>query len=222
MLRRRRGARVPARPTTPTWSTCGSTAPRTRSAHVVNRGGYVRARGRRQRLDGPAAGRLRRRPQLALDGGSRSPSRPLADTTDVWSVPGPLRRTRSATGGVDRASLRAARARTSSRASTAAGSRTSCTARPGGRRSASCTAAPSRSTAASLNPVVAVPRARAASPWPRPNVRGSTGYGRDFHHLDDVELRLDSVRDLARARRARSAPAPARPSPSWAAATAAT
>lgn len=29
-----------------------------------------------------------------------------------------------------------------------------------------------------------------------PNVRGSTGYGRRFEHLDDVELRLDSVRDL--------------------------
>lgn len=30
-----------------------------------------------------------------------------------------------------------------------------------------------------------------------PNVRGSTGYGRDYQHLDDVELRLDSVADLA-------------------------
>lgn len=30
-----------------------------------------------------------------------------------------------------------------------------------------------------------------------PNVRGSTGYGRTYHHLDDVRLRLDSVRDLA-------------------------
>jgi dipeptidyl aminopeptidase/acylaminoacyl peptidase len=30
-----------------------------------------------------------------------------------------------------------------------------------------------------------------------PNVRGSTGYGTRFEHLDDVELRLDSVRDLA-------------------------
>jgi dipeptidyl aminopeptidase/acylaminoacyl peptidase len=29
-----------------------------------------------------------------------------------------------------------------------------------------------------------------------PNVRGSTGYGRRYEHLDDVELRLDSVRDL--------------------------
>jgi dipeptidyl aminopeptidase/acylaminoacyl peptidase len=30
-----------------------------------------------------------------------------------------------------------------------------------------------------------------------PNVRGSTGYGRRYQHLDDVEKRLDSVEDLA-------------------------
>ncbi|MBA2475021.1 MAG: S9 family peptidase [Actinobacteria bacterium] len=30
-----------------------------------------------------------------------------------------------------------------------------------------------------------------------PNVRGSTGYGKRYEHLDDVERRLDSVRDLA-------------------------
>ncbi len=30
----------------------------------------------------------------------------------------------------------------------------------------------------------------------QPNVRGSTGYGKRFEHLDDVRLRLDSVRDL--------------------------
>lgn len=29
-----------------------------------------------------------------------------------------------------------------------------------------------------------------------PNVRGSTGYGKHFTHLDDVEKRLDSVRDI--------------------------
>jgi dipeptidyl aminopeptidase/acylaminoacyl peptidase len=29
-----------------------------------------------------------------------------------------------------------------------------------------------------------------------PNVRGSTGYGKRYEHLDDVELRLDSVEDL--------------------------
>ncbi len=32
-----------------------------------------------------------------------------------------------------------------------------------------------------------------------PNVRGSTGYGKTYQHLDDVELRLDSVADLAAA-----------------------
>ena len=30
-----------------------------------------------------------------------------------------------------------------------------------------------------------------------PNVRGSTGYGKRYEHLDDIRLRLDSVRDLA-------------------------
>ena len=30
-----------------------------------------------------------------------------------------------------------------------------------------------------------------------PNVRGSTGYGKAYTHLDDIELRMDSVRDLA-------------------------
>jgi dipeptidyl aminopeptidase/acylaminoacyl peptidase len=30
-----------------------------------------------------------------------------------------------------------------------------------------------------------------------PNVRGSSGYGKRFEHLDDVEHRLDAVRDLA-------------------------
>jgi dipeptidyl aminopeptidase/acylaminoacyl peptidase len=29
-----------------------------------------------------------------------------------------------------------------------------------------------------------------------PNVRGSTGYGKRYEHLDDIELRLDSVHDL--------------------------
>jgi dipeptidyl aminopeptidase/acylaminoacyl peptidase len=32
-----------------------------------------------------------------------------------------------------------------------------------------------------------------------PNVRGSTGYGKAYTHLDDVKLRMDSVRDLAHA-----------------------
>ena len=32
-----------------------------------------------------------------------------------------------------------------------------------------------------------------------PNVRGSTGYGKEYCHADDVELRMDSVRDLVAA-----------------------
>jgi dipeptidyl aminopeptidase/acylaminoacyl peptidase len=32
-----------------------------------------------------------------------------------------------------------------------------------------------------------------------PNVRGSTGYGKAYTHLDDVRLRMDSVKDLAQA-----------------------
>ena len=32
-----------------------------------------------------------------------------------------------------------------------------------------------------------------------PNVRGSTGYGKAYTHLDDVRLRMDSVKDLAHA-----------------------
>src|SRR5262249_57038152 len=32
-----------------------------------------------------------------------------------------------------------------------------------------------------------------------PNVRGSSGYGRAYMHLDDVRLRMDSVADLAHA-----------------------
>jgi len=32
-----------------------------------------------------------------------------------------------------------------------------------------------------------------------PNVRGSTGYGKAYSHLDDVEKRMDSVADLAHA-----------------------
>lgn len=29
-----------------------------------------------------------------------------------------------------------------------------------------------------------------------PNIRGSIGYGKTFHHLDDVEKRMDSIRDI--------------------------
>src|SRR5262249_56632412 len=33
-----------------------------------------------------------------------------------------------------------------------------------------------------------------------PNVRGSTGYGKEYSHADDVEKRMDAIRDLIAAR----------------------
>ena len=47
----------------------------------------------------------------------------------------------------------------------------------------------------SFNPVVQYLVARGYA-VAAPNVRGSTGYGRRFEHLDDVRRRLDAVRDL--------------------------
>jgi dipeptidyl aminopeptidase/acylaminoacyl peptidase len=44
-----------------------------------------------------------------------------------------------------------------------------------------------------------------------PNVRGSTGYGRSYVHLDDVRKRMDSVRDLRDLVRALSAEGKAQP-----------
>ncbi len=52
-----------------------------------------------------------------------------------------------------------------------------------------------------LNPVIQY-LAAAGLTVAAPNVRGSTGYGRTYHHLDDVERRLDSVSDLAALARA--------------------
>jgi dipeptidyl aminopeptidase/acylaminoacyl peptidase len=52
-----------------------------------------------------------------------------------------------------------------------------------------------------LNPVIQYFQARGLT-VAAPNVRGSTGYGRTYHHLDDVERRLDSVADVAALARA--------------------
>jgi dipeptidyl aminopeptidase/acylaminoacyl peptidase len=163
-------------------------------AHVVNRGGPSELWLDGMRLEGLPRG-VYGAPELALDGRISITVAALADTTDVWSVPGPLRLTRSATGGVDRASLREPEVhdfasfdgrRIPYLLYGEQGAPTVCFVHGG----------PESQYRGSLNPVVAylVSRGIAVA---APNVRGSTGYGRDFHHLDDVELRLDSVRDLA-------------------------
>ena len=83
-----------------------------------------------------------------------------------------------------------------SRTSTAAASRTCCTASQADQPLCFVHGGPESQYRCRCNPVVAylVSRDIAVA---APNVRGSTGYGRDYHHLDDVERRLDSVRDLS-------------------------
>ena len=103
--RARRRARRSARPTTPTSTTCGSTPRATHIAHVVNRGGPVRAAGSTARASTGLPRGVYGPPEVAADGRISLTVAALADTTDAWSLPGPVRLTRSATGGVDRASL---------------------------------------------------------------------------------------------------------------------
>ena len=167
---------------------------RTHIAHVVNRGGPSELWLDGMRLEGLPRG-VYGPPELALDGRIAVTVAALADTTDVWSVPGPRRLSRSAAGGVDRASLREPQVRDFESFD---GRRIPYLlyGEPGQPTLCFVHGGPESQYRGSLNPVVAylVSRGIAVA---APNVRGSTGYGRDYHHLDDVELRLDSVRDLA-------------------------
>ena len=55
---------------------------------------------------------------------------------------------------------------------------------------------PEGQTRAAFNPIIQYLANRGFTVV-APNVRGSTGYGRQYMGLDDVELRMDSVKDLA-------------------------
>ena len=109
--------------------------------------------------------------------------------------PGPEAATRSAAGGVDRASLREPQVRDFESFDGRRVPYLLC-GEPGQPTLCFVHGGPESQYRGSLNPVVAylVSRGIAVA---APNVRGSTGYGRDYQHLDDVELRLDSVQDLA-------------------------
>jgi dipeptidyl aminopeptidase/acylaminoacyl peptidase len=169
-------------------------ASRMHIAHVVNRGGPselwldgVRVEGLPRGVYGP--------PELSADGRISLTVAAVADTTDAWSVPGPVRLTRSASGGVDRASLREPDVHTFESFD---GRRIPYLlyGEPGQPTVCFVHGGPESQYRGSLNPVVAYLGSRGIA-VAAPNVRGSTGYGRDYHHLDDVERRLDSVRDLA-------------------------
>ncbi|MBI3448643.1 MAG: S9 family peptidase [Acidobacteria bacterium] len=55
---------------------------------------------------------------------------------------------------------------------------------------------PEGQTTADFSPTIQFYLSRGFAVW-APNVRGSTGYGKTFTHLDDVRKREDSVKDLA-------------------------
>ena len=167
---------------------------RTRRAWVVNRGGASEVW-----LDGERVADL---PDGVVSALAFAPGRRADltagqpdDSTDVWVAPAGRARTRSAVGGLDRAAfVRPMLERV--RASTAA--EPVPPLRPAGRADALLGARRARVAvpAAARRPSIQYLCAQGIT-VAAPNVRGSTGYGRSYHHLDDVERRLDSVSDLA-------------------------
>ena len=96
------------------------------------------------------------------------------------------------------------------RRSTAARSRPSCTRRRSRRATARPAlffvhGGPESQTRAVFNPVIQYFAHRGFTVI-APNVRGSSGYGREYLKLDDVERRMDAVRDLAAAPSGRRRP----------------
>ena len=186
-----------SRPTTATSSCVALDASRTRRAWAVNRGGESEVWLDGARLEGLPGGVVSAL-AFAPGGALTVTAGPPDDSTDVWTrrAAAVARRTRSAVGGLDRAADSCGRCSTRSRASTAAASRTCASAPPGDPRCAGCTAGPESQFRPQMAPVIQYLCAQGIT-VAAPNVRGSTGYGRTYHHLDDVERRLDSVADLA-------------------------
>jgi dipeptidyl aminopeptidase/acylaminoacyl peptidase len=172
---------------------------RRRRVWTVNREGYGELWLDGRRLEGLPAGVLGppaidAPPALDAQGGVVLTLAPADDSVDVWSLPGPVRRTRSPAGGLDRGAL----ARPSLRSFESfdglavpyllfgePGAPTVCHVHGG----------PESQVRPQFHPIIQYLCAQGFC-VAAPNVRGSTGYGRTYHHLDDVEKRLDSVRDL--------------------------
>ena len=160
---------------------------------------------------------------FAPDGSLTVTAGPPDDSTDVWSAaPGSrIRRTRSAVGGLDRSGfVRPVPDEVESfdgrripflRFGDAEGRPALCWVHGG----------PESQFRPQMAAVIQYLCAQGIT-VAAPNVRGSTGYGRTYHHLDDVEKRLDSVADLAALGQALGAGLGHSRSASWAAPTAAT
>jgi dipeptidyl aminopeptidase/acylaminoacyl peptidase len=173
---------------------------RTRRAWAINRDGESEVWLDGKRLEGMPGGVVS---ALAFaPGGSLTVTAgPPDDSTDVWSAaPAVARRTRSAVGGLDRSGF----------VRPVLGEVESFDGRripflrfgPEG-RPALCWVhgGPESQFRPQMAAVIQYLCAQGIT-VAAPNVRGSTGYGRTYHHLDDVEQRLDSVADLAALARA--------------------
>jgi dipeptidyl aminopeptidase/acylaminoacyl peptidase len=170
-------------------------ATRTRRAWAVNRGGASEVWLDGARVEGLPSGVV---PALAFaPGGSLTVTAgPPDDSTDVWSAaPAVARRTRSAVGGLDRSGF--VRPVLEEVESFDGRSIPYLRFGPHG-RPALCWVhgGPESQFRPQMAPVIQYLCAQGIT-VAAPNVRGSTGYGRSYHHLDDVERRLDSVTDLA-------------------------
>ena len=135
------------------------------------------------------------RPYPHVHGGLTITVEAATDGTDVWMLPGRKRCTRAPVGGIDRGTfvrpvLRSFESFDGRRIDYflygREGEPTLCWVHGG----------PESQFRPRLLPVVQYLAARGIT-VAAPNVRGSTGYGRTFHGLDDRDKRLDSVSDLA-------------------------
>ena len=175
-------------------------AERSRRAWAINRGGESELWLDGERVSGLPAGVIS---ALAFaPGGSLTVTAgPPDDSTDVWSAtPSVRRRTRSAVGGLERTGF----VRPVVDAVESFDGRRIPFLRFGPEgRPALCWVhgGPESQFRPQMAPVIQYLCAQGIT-VAAPNVRGSTGYGRTYHHLDDVERRLDSVADLAALARA--------------------
>jgi dipeptidyl aminopeptidase/acylaminoacyl peptidase len=170
-------------------------AARARRAWAVNRGGESEVWLDGERLEGLPGGVVSAL-AFAPDGSLTVTAGPPDDSTDVWTAaPSVSRRTRSAVGGLDRSGF----VRPELEEVESFDGRRIPYLRfgpPG--RPALCWVhgGPESQFRPQMAPVIQYLCAQGIT-VAAPNVRGSTGYGRTYHHLDDVERRLDSVADLA-------------------------